>query len=152
MCFSESIVMRASPEAAFAYLADPTTAPIIDRAVRSYEPDALPMRAGGINTIRLRMYGLPLTMTSRTLEWEEGRRMVMESVRPARPVRAVATHSFEPHADGVRYTWSMEMIPNGPGAALAARVMTLLMRRNARRQQARFKRAIEARAAGPPPA
>jgi hypothetical protein len=110
------------------------------------------MRGGGINTIRVRMYGPPLTMTSRTLEWEEGRRMVMESVRPARTVRAVAAHSLEPHADGVRYTWSMEMIPNGPGAAVAARLMTLVMRRNARRQQARFKRAIEARAAGPPPA
>jgi hypothetical protein len=44
MCFSESIVMRATPERAFAYLADPTTAPIIDPAVISYEPDAVDAR------------------------------------------------------------------------------------------------------------
>lgn len=144
MCFSESIVMHATPERAFAYLADPATAPIIDPAVISYEPDSLPMRAGTINTIRVRFFGIPASMVSRTLEWEEGRRMVLESIQPARPVRARATHLFEPLPDGVRYTWSMEMIPCGFGGGLAARLMTVLMRRNARRQQARFKRVLEA--------
>ncbi len=143
MCFRETVVIHASPAAAFAYLANPATAPVIDPAVLSYEPDSLPMRAGTMNTIRVRMYGVPMTMTSRVLEWEEGRRMVIESVRPSRPMRAVATHLFEPHPDGVRYTWSMEMIPNGRGGRLLARLMTLLMRRNARRQQLRFKRVME---------
>ena len=143
MCFSESIVMRTSPERAFSYLADPATAHVIDPAVISYEPDTLPMRAGTTNTVRVRMYGIPTTMVSRTLEWEQGRRMVIESIRPARPVRGRATHLFEPHPDGVRYTWSMEMEPTGFGGRLAARLMTMLMRRNARRQQVRFKRAME---------
>lgn len=143
MCFTESIVMRTSPERAFNYLADPATAHVIDPAVISYEPDTLPMRAGTTNTVRVRMYGIPTTMVSRTLEWEQGRRMVIESIRPARPVRGRATHLFEPHPDGVRYTWSMEMEPTGFGGRLAARLMTMLMRRNARRQQARFKRAME---------
>ena len=147
MCFSESIVMRTSPEGAFAYLADPATAPVIDPAVISYTPDSLPMRAGTTNTIRVRMYGLPMTMVSRTLEWEEGRRMVLESVRPSRPVAGRATHLFEPHPDGTRYTWSMEMIPTGFGGRLMCRVMTWAMRRNARRQQLRFKHAVET----PPP-
>ena len=143
MCFSESIVIRTTPEAAFAYLADPATAPIIDPAVISYEPDSLPMRAGTTNTIRARFFGVTATMVSRTLEWDEGRRMVLESIKPARPVRGRATHLFEPHPDGVRYTWSMEMTPVGPGSRIAARLMTVLMRRNARQQQARFKRALE---------
>ena len=49
---------------AFAFLADPSTARIIDPAVRSYEPDELPMREGTRNTIRFRMWGLPVTATS----------------------------------------------------------------------------------------
>ena len=151
MCFSESVVIRTTPERAFAYLADPATAPVIDPAVISYEPDSLPMRAGTTNTIHVRMYGLPLTMVSRTLEWEEGRRMVVESIRPARPVVARATHLFEPHPDGTRYTWSMEMVPNGLGGRLMARVMTWAMRRNARRQQARFKQVMQGPASGATP-
>ena len=143
MCFSESTVIHATPARAFAYLADPATAPIIDPAVISYEPDSLPMRAGTTNTVRVRLFGLPMTMVSRTMEWEEGRRMVLESIRPARPVRGRATHLFEPHPEGVRYTWSMEMTPVGPGGRVAARLMTVMMRRNARQQQARFKRALE---------
>ncbi len=137
-------IIHCSPEAAFAYLADPTTAPVIDPAVISYQPDSLPMRAGTRNSIRVRMYGIPMTMVSVTREWEEGRRMVLESVRPSRPVRGVATHLFEPIQEGTRYTWAMEMTPTGPGGALLARVMSVVMRRNARRQQARFKRIMEA--------
>ena len=41
------------------------------------------------------MYGIPMTMVSRTLEWEQGRKMVLESIRPARPVRGRATHLFK---------------------------------------------------------
>lgn len=149
MCFTESIVMKATPERAFAYLADPATAPIIDPAVISYTPDALPMHAGGTNTIRIRMFGVRATLVTRTLEWEEGRRMVLESVHPARPVRARATHLFEPHPDGVRYTWSMEMIPVAPVGGVAARAMTWFMRRNARQQQVRFKHEMDRAAGGP---
>jgi hypothetical protein len=143
MCFSESIVIKTSPETAFAYLADPATASVIDPAVRSYEPDSLPMRAGTTNTIRVRMYGVPMTMVSCTLEWEEGRRMVLASIKPARPMVGTATHLFERHPAGTLYTWSMEMKPNGPGGRLLSRLMTVMMRRNARKQQARLKRVLE---------
>lgn len=143
MCFSESIVIKALPEAAFAYLADPATASVIDPAVLSYEPDSLPMRAGTTNTVRVRMYGFTATMVSRTVEWQEGRRMVLESVRPARPIRGTATHLFEPHPEGTRYTWSMEITPTGFGGRVFRRVMTIAMRRNARKQQTRFKRVME---------
>jgi hypothetical protein len=143
MCFSESVLIKSSPAAAFAYLADPATAPVIDPAVLSYAPDSLPMRAGTTNTVRVRMYGFTATMVSRTVEWEEGRRMVLESVRPARPVRGTATHTFEPAPEGTLYTWSMEMTPTGFGGRILGRVLTIAMRRNARKQQARFKRVLE---------
>jgi hypothetical protein len=143
MRFSESIIIKSSPQAAFAYLADPATASIIDPAVISYVPDSLPMRIGTRNTIRVRMYGIPVTMVSRTIEWEEGRRMVIESVQPARPIRGTATHLFEEILEGTRYTWSMEITPTGFGGRFFGRVMTIAMRRNARKQQARFKRVME---------
>lgn len=143
MCFTESIVMRTTPEAAFAYLADPSTAPVIDPAVISYEPDTVPMRVGTHNKIRTRMYGIPVNMESEVTEWEEGRRMVMQSVKPARPVFAIATHVFEPHPEGTRYTWSMQMLPTGPAGGPLCRLMTRVMQRNARRQQRRFKIEME---------
>jgi hypothetical protein len=144
MCFSESIVIKVPREKAFAYLADPATAHIIDPAVISYVPDSLPMRPGVRNTIRVRMFGIRMTMVSEVREWEEGRRMVMESVQPERPMRGIATHLFEPHPEGTRYTWSMEMTPNGFGGRLLCRFMSWFMRRNAAAQQARFKQVMEA--------
>lgn len=144
MCFSESIVIRASPEAAFAYLGDPSTATTIDPAVLSYEPDTIPMRAGTRNKVRFRMFGFPMTVYSEVLEWDLGRRMVIRSVKPMRPLRGTATHTFEPHPEGTLYTWSMEIEPTLPGAGIMARVFTRFMRKNARAQQQRFKRVMEA--------
>ena len=52
--FSETIVFDVPPEYAFDFLADPSTAPIIDPAVIEYRPDDLPMREGVRVTIRKR--------------------------------------------------------------------------------------------------
>jgi Polyketide cyclase / dehydrase and lipid transport len=109
--FTESIVMRTTPEKAFAYLGDPATATIVDPAVISYEPDSIPMRAGTRNRVRARLGVIAVTMTTQVLSWEEGRRMVIESVRPSRPFKATATHRFDSHRDGTLYTWSMEFAP-----------------------------------------
>lgn len=38
--FAESIMLKAPPEEAFAYLGDPSTATTVDPAVISYEPDS----------------------------------------------------------------------------------------------------------------
>jgi hypothetical protein len=141
--FRESIVIRVTPAAAFAYLGDPATATIIDPAVASYETSTLPMRVGTVNTVKVRMFGLRLTMVTQVLTWDEGHRMVIESVRPARPVKASATHLFEPHADGTLYTWAMEFVPTGLGGGLAAWFFRRFMQRNARRQQTLLKRALE---------
>jgi hypothetical protein len=89
------------------------------------------------------MYGIPFTIMSRTTDWEEGRRMVMQSIKPARPIVATATHLFERDPAGTRYTWSMEFVPNAPGGSLFAAVMAWVMRRNAGRQQQRFKEVME---------
>ena len=141
--FSESIVMRTSPGMAFAYLGDPATATILDPAVISYEPDSIPMRAGTINRVRARLGWIPVTMTTQVLAWEEGRRMVIESLRPSRPFKATATHCFESHADGTLYTWSMAFDPNFPGGGVVARLASRLMRRAIRAQQRRFKEIME---------
>jgi hypothetical protein len=143
--FTESIVMGTSPEKAFAYLGDPATATTVDPAVISYEPDSIPMREGTRNRIRARLGGIPMTMTTQVLAWEEGRRMVIESVRPSRPFKATATHRFDSHPDGTLYTWSMEFAPNVPGGGLAARLASRLMRRAVRAQQRRFKEIMENR-------
>ncbi len=82
-------------------------------------------------------------MTSVTREWEAGRRIVIESVRPARPGRAIATPLFEPHEEGTRYTWSMRMSPSAQGGVIFGRLMSALMHRNARRQRVRFKLVME---------
>lgn len=140
--------MRTSPAKAFAYLRDPATATIVDPAVISYEPDSIPMRTGTRNRVRARLGWIPVTMTTKVLAWEEGKRMVIESVRPSRPFKATATHLFESHADGTLYTWSMEFAPNLPGGGLAARLASRFMRRAVRAQQRRFKEIMESKRDG----
>ena len=141
--FSESVSMSVSPESAFAYLGDPSTATTLDPAVISYETDTMPMRVGTQNRVRARLLGVALTMSTQVLEWEEGRRMVIETTSPARPFRATATHLFEAHPEGTLYTWSMSFAPNVPGGGLLARLASFAMRRAVRAQQARFKQIME---------
>ena len=145
MSFRESIVIHATPADAFSYLADPATAPIIDPAVISYEPDTDPMAGGTRNKIRFRMLGLRLTMYSQVMEWEPGRRMVIESLKPSWPVRGRATHTFEPHEEGTLYTWAMDITPASPLGFLFAGMFSRFMQKNARGQQQRFKAAMESR-------
>jgi hypothetical protein len=130
---------------AFDFLADPSTASVIDPAVREYTPDQLPMRVGTNNVIRFRMYGVPVRAVSVVREWEPGRRMVMENVKPARPVRAIATHTFQPDGNSCVYTWAMEFRSSGPLGTPLVRVFARFMQSNAQAQQRRFKAHVEAR-------
>lgn len=145
MSFRESIVIQVAPAEAFAYLADPSTASVIDPAVISYEPDTDPMTAGTRNKIRFRMLGLRLTMYSQVIEWEPGQRMVIESLKPAWPVRGRATHTFETHDEGTLYTWAMDITPARPLGFLFAGIFSSFMKKNAQGQQHRFKAALEHR-------
>ncbi len=142
--FSVSTLIHASPEQAFWFLADPLTASIIDPAVVSYEPEGGTMGLGVTNHIRMRMLGVPLKLTSETIEWEPGRSMGFRSLKPARPAVAVARHLFEQGADGAVYTWSMEFLPTGFGGRIVAGAGAALLERNARAQQQRVRRVLEA--------
>lgn len=143
--FSESMRFAVPAEYAFAFLADPSTAPVIDPAVREYTPDSAPMREGTRNLIRFTMWGIPVRATSIVREWEPGRRMVMENIKPSWPVRAVATHFFTPDGDGCTYTWAMEFHPSGPIGAFVGRGFARFMHSNARAQQLRFRAEVERR-------
>jgi hypothetical protein len=146
--FDESIEMAVPPQFAFDFLADPSTAAVIDPAVVEYRPDTDPMALGTRNYIRFKMWGLPLTVTSLVTEWEPGSRMILENVKPSRPTRAIATHSFDTTGSGCRYTWSMEMVRTGLGGGLLARLFCRFMQKNAQAQQVRFKAEVERRYAG----
>jgi hypothetical protein len=143
--FSEVIAIDVPPEYVFDFLADPSTAPIIDPAVIEYRPDVLPMREGVHVQTRMRAWGVPTTIESVVTEWEPGRRMAMDGVRPRRPMNVSATHTFEPSPEGCLYTWSMTFEPNVPLGRLAAVLSCRFMHRNATRQQQRVKAHVEAR-------
>ena len=143
--FSEMITLRVPPEYAFDFLADPSTAPIIDPAVIAYRPDDLPMRQGVRVKIRMRAWGLPTTIESVVAEWVPGRRMVMQGVRPSRPMTVTATHTFDTSTEGCTYNWAMTFEPNAPLGRFVVTPSCRFMRRNAQRQQQRFKTHVEAR-------
>ena len=144
--FSVSTEFEVPAGYAFDFLGDPETASLIDPAVREYTPDVLPMGVGTRNRIRLRLWGLSMRAESVVVAWEPGRRMVMTSDRPSRPVRVVATHGFDPDGpDRCTYTWQIELEPIGPFGRIAARVLCRAMRANATSQQQRFKNEVEHR-------
>lgn len=148
--FSVTTRIRVPPDRVFWFLADPSTASVIDPAVVSYEPEGGTMGLGVRNHIRMRMLGIPVTLTSETIEWDPGRRMGFRSINPRRPVIAVATHVFEPCPEGTVYTWSMDFLPTGVGGRLTAAVSAALLGRNAIAQGERVRRVLEAAAPVPP--
>ena len=156
MHISERVDLDVPAGYAFDFLADPSTATVIDPAIREYRPDTLPLRVGTRNVIRMRMWGLPVRAVSVVQAWEPGVRMVMENVRPSRPVRVVGTHRFEATgADRCTYTWAIDLHPVGPLGPVAARLLGRFMASNARAQQVRLKAEVERRwraAYGPDPA
>lgn len=149
--FSVTTRIQATPEQVFWFLADPTTASIIDPAVMIYEPEGGAMGFGVINHIRMKLLGIPLTLTSETIEWEPGRRMGFRTIKPASPAIGVATHMFEPCSEGTDYTWSMSFIPTGIGGRIVAGVSTRLLERNAIAQQQRVRTVLAAAVRALPP-
>jgi hypothetical protein len=143
--FSESITLRVPPPYAFDFLADPSTASIIDPAVIEYQPDELPMRQGVRVKIRMRAWGVPTRIESVVAEWVPGRRMVMQGVRPTRPMTVTATHTFDSSTEGCTYNWAMTFEPNAPLGRFVITPSCRFMRRNAQRQQQRFKTHVESR-------
>jgi hypothetical protein len=142
--FSVVTHIRASPTQVFWFLADASTASIIDPAVVSYEPEGGTMQLGGTNHIRSKMFGIPLRLTTETIEWEPGSRMGFRSIKPSRPAIGVATHLFEPDPQGTVYTWSMEFLPTSIGGRAVAAASAAFFERNATAQQDRVRRVLEA--------
>jgi hypothetical protein len=108
------------------------------------------MDVGAVNRVRFRAWGIRMSVTTQVRVWDVGRLMVIESIRPARPFVATATHQFEPHPEGTRYTWSMTFRPTVPGGRIAAWIASHFMRRAVRIQQARFSQLMEDAAASSP--
>jgi hypothetical protein len=101
------------------------------------------MAPGTTDNLRFRAFGLCMSMRTQVLEWEIGRRMVINSLNPSRPFIVTATHTFVAHPKGTTYTWAMEFRPNFPGGGLFARIASRFMRRAAVAQQQRFKAIME---------
>lgn len=115
--FEDSVVLPVQPERAFAIIGDPENGPRIDPMITPYEPEGGVMRKGGRNHIRGRAFGLPIRVISVTREWDPPRRMVLENVKPARPVRMTLTQTFEPHPDGTLLTYHADIAGFAPAAA-----------------------------------
>jgi hypothetical protein len=148
--FAVTTLIRATPAKVFWFIADPLTAPVIDPAVISYDPIGGTMGLGVRNRIRMKMLGIPMTITSETIEWEPAERMAFRSIQPGRPAVGAATHRFDASPDGTLYTWSMEFVPTGAGGRITAVVSAAMFERNAVAQKERVRRVLEAAVRQPP--
>ena len=97
------------------------------------------------------MLGIPVKLTSETIEWDPGRRMGFRSIEPGRPVIGVATHVFEACPEGTLYTWSMDFLPTGVGGRVTAALSAALLGRSAIAQGERVRTVLEAAARPVPP-
>ena len=135
--------LAAAPAKVFAYLADPSTAPVIDPAVISYEPDGGTMGLGVHNTITLRLLGLRLRSVSETVAWEPPRRMAFRSIAPRHLIAIDATHRFsDADTGGTHYTWSITITATNALGRVAGPVAAWAFRRNADAQQRRLAQVL----------
>ena len=108
------------PAAAWQAVMSPDTAPLIDPGVRLWQPDTEPTSVGTRYAIRGRVGGVPFRATSEVVTWEPNRRAVFRNVRPAWPLRMVATHTFELVGAETRYTWRIDVSGPPPVSRLIA--------------------------------
>jgi carbon monoxide dehydrogenase subunit G len=142
--FEGSVVLHATPDRAFAIIGDPENGPKIDPMITRYEPEGGVMHEGGRNHIRMRAFGIPIRVVSITREWQPPRLMVLENVKPTRPVRMTLTQTFEPHPEGTLLTYRAEINGFAPAAAL----FRWLVARNFQRALPRVLDVIRAQASG----
>ena len=142
--FEESLVLPVRPDRAFAIIGDPENGPRIDPMISHYEPEGGVMREGGRNHIRGRAFGIPIRVVSVTREWDPPRRMVLENIKPAHPVRLRLTQTFEPHPHGTLLTYHADIDGFGP----AARIFRWFIARNFRRAKPRVLDLFRREAAG----
>jgi Polyketide cyclase / dehydrase and lipid transport len=117
------------PELAWNAVMSPDIAPRIDPAVKSWTPDREPIDVGTRFTIRGRLGILPIRGVSETVRWDPPHVGAFLSVQGSRPMRVLATHSFEPSETGTRYTWCMDFVGPLPMVAFAARLFAHAIQR-----------------------
>jgi hypothetical protein len=122
----------------------PDVAPLIDPGVRTWQPDTDPTGVGTRYVIRGRLGGVPFRATSEVVTWELNRRTVFRSVRPAWPLRMIATHTFEPIDEDTRYTWRIDV--SGPPPM--SRLVASLFRRSMAAQATALTAYLASRATG----
>jgi hypothetical protein len=142
--FEESVILPVGPARAFAIIGDPQNGPKIDPMIIRYEPDGGVMRQGGRNHIRGRAFGVRVHIVSVTREWDPPRRMVLENIEPARPVRMRLTQTFEPHPRGTLLTYRADF----DGFRPAAWIFRWFIARNFREAKLRVLDLIRREAAG----
>lgn len=110
----------------------PEVVPIIDPSVREWRANREPVDVGTLFTIRGRLGPVPFRATTAVKHWEPSVRAVFETVRPARPLRMVATHELAAAADGgTDYRWTIEITGPAPLAAGSARLWRTGMEKQA---------------------
>ena len=103
--------LASPPEVVFAVVNSPETAPIIDPAVRAWQPDSRPIGVGTQFRIRGRLGGMPFRARSEAVSWEPPTLSEFRSVSPSWPYRMTAHHRFDERADGgTDYSWSIVFI------------------------------------------
>jgi hypothetical protein len=118
-------MLPGAPAGAWHAVMAPDIAPLIDPSVRTWQPDTEPPDVGTRYVIRGRLGGVPFRAMSEVVTWEPNRRAVFHNVRPAWPLRMVATHTFEPVGTDTRYTWRVDV----GGPPLVSRLIASLLRR-----------------------
>lgn len=124
--------VRTSPAETFAFVAEPANGPRFDPTIAEISSDPYPMVLGSRNMVRSRMLGLSVSATSKVVEFEPGRAMTIESVRPAWPARVRAIHRFLPDGAGTRYTYRIE-ISAAPGTGFLVGPLVRSWRRGTER-------------------
>jgi hypothetical protein len=100
----------------------PEVVPLIDPSVREWRADRDPVDVGTRFRIRGRLGPVPFRATTEVTCWEPAARAVFETVRPARPMRMVATHELAAAGVDTDYRWTIEITGPAPLAAASARL------------------------------
>ena len=123
---NRTTVLPSPPEMVFAVVNSPETAPLIDPAVRRWQPDRRPIGVGTRFSIRGRLGIVPIRATSEVVRWDPPMFAEFRSVSPAWPMRMIAEHRFTDHDGGTEYTWSITFhelsVVARPIVALSARL------------------------------
>ncbi len=142
--FSSTIDLPASPAASWAF--------VVDHGQEIEPLTFLPQGEQGVGTLnelRGRIAGIiPIRGVSKTVEWDPPHRCVFESVKPAWPVRARITETFEPSDTGTRHSIRYDVTPIGMAGKVVAPLLCSLMQRSRRTFQQRLRTALEAQDPG----